>query len=189
MSNRLPELDIDELLDALKARFTAKFPALQTVDDYFRLQDAVAVPAVAFDIVGIAPDGNGDAGTGQFAAEITLAAYCIVSYKAQDGVKAKRCAASLAASVAAFVFDNRWGCPVQIPTGLECVPDVFPAKSAQYECWRVEWKHGCFLGCNIWAEKSAFLTSDGARLVTDSGLVLCGGAPVMKSATVEGGPV
>jgi hypothetical protein len=153
-----PELDIDALLDGINTAVKAKFLTLKTVDDYLRVQEQIAVPAVVLDIVGIEPDGNGDAGTEQFAAVITLAAYCVVTFKQENGQKAKRNAATLAGAVAAFVKEQTWGCPVQLAEKISCTPDVWPSKSQAYECWRVEWQHSCFLGTSIWTEGGAGVT-------------------------------
>lgn len=151
-----PEVDLDAMLDAIKTRTQAKFPALKTVEDYFRIKEKISVPAIAFEIAGIESDHIGDAGTGQFSANITLSAYCIVSYKADSGQKAKRRAASLAAAFIAFLNNEVWGCPVQLADEINAFPDVFAhhGKVAEYEVYRVDWSHRGFLGANIWSDEA-----------------------------------
>lgn len=186
----LPEVDLDALLDGMKAAISAKFPALKTVDDYFRVQESLGVPAVALEITGIESDKDGDLGTEQFAAIIRLSAYCIVSYKATDGIKAQRRSVSLAGAVAAFVKTQTWGCPVQLAEEINAVPDYFRKKAKvpeEYYCYRVDWHHCALLGDNVWERdyiKSGIATNTGFSLVTNTGEKLSF-YPRVKEVTTE----
>jgi len=167
----LPEVDLDALLDGIKARIKAALPTLKTVDDYFRVQEALTVPAVGIEISGIESNGNGDIGTEQFAVNITLSAYCVVSYKASAGQKGQRRAVSLAGAVAALVKTETWGCPVQLAEEINAVPDYFRKKTKvpeEYYCFRVDWQHAAVLGASVWDEDEGFTTVPGTPAGPDA---------------------
>lgn len=154
-----PSCDLDALLDAIKAAIAAQFPKLKTVDDYLRLdvEEPLKTPAVAVQIDGIEEDG--DSGTGQLDGEISLTAYCIVSYRTVNGVKAKRRAVSLAAALAAFVKTQTWGQPVGVAKDISAAPAFWQkkdrdGKAEEYECYAVEWRHTARFGADIWDEET-----------------------------------
>ena len=160
----LPEVDLDALLNGIITKIKGKFPALKTVDDYVRVQEALTVPAVAIEITGIESDGNGDCGTEQFAAILTFSAYCIVSYKAEAGQKGQRRSVSLAGQIAALVKTETWGCPVGLAKEINAVPDYFRKKTKvpeEYYCFRVDWQHEALLGVSVWDEFDALSETQG----------------------------
>ena len=154
MSEQNPSVDLDALLDSMKAAIAAQFPKLKTVEDYLRAQDVIDVPAVALEISDIS-QGDTDSGTGQLEAIITFTAYCIVSYKDTKAGKAKRRAVSLAAALMTFIKTQTWGAPIGGAKEIQAGPAFWKKQEkeeTEYECWAVEWQHIARFGIDEWDE-------------------------------------
>lgn len=138
----IPQIDIADLHAAIKSALTAEFPGV-TVEYFDRPGEKIAVPAIRFGLEQIIPAEPMDSGTEQLETELLFSAHCLATYK-QGGKLAVRI---LAANVARFVNDNRFGLPVTPGRFVSANPEEF---TDEYEAWRVDFRLGANLGVSIW---------------------------------------
>lgn len=141
----LPEIQLPELHEAIKAALKAKFPKV-TVDYYSRPGEKIAVPAIFFELEAIEDANPSDNGTEQLEVLLRFSAECITTYK-QGG---KLSARLLAASVASFVHRNKFGKPITPGRFASSGMESFRQAEDSYESWSVKWTHTAFLGTSIW---------------------------------------
>ncbi|MFZ0615425.1 MAG: hypothetical protein WAN16_03120 [Chthoniobacterales bacterium] len=141
----LPEIQLPELHEAIKAGLKAKFPKV-TVDYYSRPGEKIAVPAIFFELEAIEDANPSDNGTEQLEVLLRFSAECITTYK-QGG---KLSARLFAASVASFVHRNKFGKPITPGRFASSGMESFRQAEDSYESWSVKWTHTAFLGTSIW---------------------------------------
>lgn len=167
--NANTEIDLDKLHQAIVADIQAKFPALQTVEFYRgegqEDRKQLPTPACLLELTELEPSPEDDPMTEQLAVVAHFEAELVISFRTAN---AKRSIRKLAASLAAWLHNRRWGDPdnagKKLPTG-PCVfagsyRDDFAGTTAgqksetldQFEVWRVEWRQIVHLGASAWAE-------------------------------------
>lgn len=128
---------------------------VQLVAAYPRFETVIPRRAVTIELDGFTPDNPDDMGTEQFAANLRFVAYVFVSFLEDD---AKLLVRKIGARLAAFVYGQRFGCPVSPAKIIVGSPDdmTLPGKTGRtgegedYEVWRLEWSHDAFMGTDVW---------------------------------------
>jgi len=141
----LPEIQLPELHEAIKAALIAKFPKV-TVDYYSRPGEKIAIPAIFFELESIEAANPSDNGSEQLEVLLRFSAECITSYK-HGGKLAAR---TFAASVASFVQRNRFGKPITPGRFTSSSMESFNAAENAYESWSVKWTNMAYLGTSVW---------------------------------------
>lgn len=140
-------LDLDQLHDAIKAKISAQFPALEAVEDYEAPRKSLELPAVLIELVDMEADPESDPGTEQLPVVSKWVARIIMSFRTED---VKREIRKLAGSLGVVVHQNRWGMPVSPAQVTYIGPDAFDPELDKYEVWAVEWDQQLDLGKSVW---------------------------------------
>lgn len=140
-----PEVNIDDLHDAIKAELTTQFPDC-TVAFYPRPGERIATPGILLELEDIPVQDPDEIGTEQLSVNLSFNAYVVLDYKAGK----KQAVKSLAAAVMSFTRGKRWGEPVGPAAVAGAFPDVIAGKEDDYEVMRVEWSHEALLGQDVW---------------------------------------
>lgn len=143
---------LDEIHEAIVGAVRRQFPALLTVEAYRQVRGALPVPACLVELAELEATDELDPGTGQLAVMARFEARLVIGFR-QGGLNPGLEIRKLAAALAAFVHQQRWGLPVGAADVLGCWPDDFDPGLEQYECWRVEWQQVLHLGESVWTNE------------------------------------
>jgi hypothetical protein len=153
----LPEIDLQVYHEnACEQIAEALTDIVQVVAAYPRFETVIPKTAITIELDTFTPDNPDDMGTEQFAANLRFVAFVFVSFLEDD---AKLLVRKIGARLAAFVYGQRFGCPVGPAKIVVGSPDdmSLPGKTGRngegedYEVWRVEWSHDAFMGTNVWS--------------------------------------
>jgi hypothetical protein len=148
MTNANTEITIDQLQTAITTNIAAQFPDLKTVALYDEDdRDGNPLPAVFVEVEDFEAYPDEDPGTEQTAVQLRISARIVIGFRT---AKAKTEIRRLAAALAHFVNQNRWGLPVSPAEFLVAGPDDFDPGLDQFETWRVEWQQIVHLGTSVW---------------------------------------
>lgn len=149
--NRDTEITLDQVHDGIVATIKAEYPDLH-VEAYReeRKLPADLLPACLVELTELEDASELDPGTDQLAVTATFEALLVLGFRAQPGKNPKLEIRRLAASFAAFVRLQRWGCPIGPAQVVGAYPSDFEPELDQYEVWRVEWQQVLHLGKSVW---------------------------------------
>ena len=168
----IPSVDLNALHEAIKAAIQTKYPTVN-VDYYTRPEGALPLPSIFFELESIEPSNPSDSGDEQLEADFRFSAECVTTYKHGGKLSAR----VLAASLAAFIQRQRWGCPITPAKVTSAVPEHFRSDNPSYESWSVKWVHSGALGANLWAE-SGETPQEG--FAGQEGQIILGDAPLYE---------
>lgn len=153
MANANTVTTLDAVHDGIVAAIAAQFPDLKTVEAYRLDRKSLPVPACLIELTEMDAVPDSDPGTNQLAVNARFEALLVIGFR--QGLKnPKREIRKLAASVAHFVRNKRWGCPIGAAEVVGAYPDDFVPELDQFECWRVEWQQLIYLGEeNVWQDE------------------------------------
>lgn len=140
-------LDLDQLHDAIKAKISAQFSALKTVEDYEAPRKSLQLPAVLIELVDMEGDPDSEPGTEQLAVVSKWVARIIMSFREDD---VKRQLRKLAGALGVLVHQNRWGQSASPAQVTYIGPDSFDPEFDKFEVWAVEWDQQIDLGESVW---------------------------------------
>lgn len=149
MANAQTMIELGALHEAIVAAIRGRFPQLATVEVYRQVRGVLPVPACLVELAELEATDELDPGTGQLAVMARFEARLVIGFR-QGGLNPGLEIRKLAASVAAFVHQQRWGLPVGAADVLGCWPDDFDPGLEQFECWRLEWQQVLHLGQTAW---------------------------------------
>jgi hypothetical protein len=145
------QIDLDALHQAILDAIAAQFPALTTVADYPEDRAQLIAPACLVELIDLEPTGE-DPGTGQLAALARFSARIVLGFRTPGGEREVR---KLAAALAVFVHQQRWGLPIAPAEVTAIEPDDFEPQLDRFLVWSVQWAQVVHLGASVW-------TNDGA---------------------------
>ena len=142
---------VEEIQDAITQKIKTQFPDLQTVEFYRLDRKNLPVPACILELVECeaAPDEN--PGTAQLAVRARFSAQLTIGFRQPGRKNPKLEIRRLAAAVAAFVHQQRWGVRIDPAEVIGFWPDDFSPELEQFEVWRVFHP----LGWRVWIETAA----------------------------------
>nr|DAR96802.1 MAG TPA: tail completion protein [Caudoviricetes sp.] len=152
MANATTEVTLDALHEAITGAIRAQFPDLATVEAYRQDRKNLPVPACLVELSEMEAGNDLDLGTEQLAVMARFEARLVIGFR-QGGRNPGLEIRKLAAAVAAFVHQQRWGLPVGPADVLGAWPDDFDPNLEQYECWRIEWQQVIHLGESVWHDE------------------------------------
>ena len=151
-----PQINLTEYHENAVTAIAEHFgDAVDVVAAYPRFSKRIPATAITIELDGFTPETPDDMGTEQWHASLRFVAYVFVSYLDEaPQLKVRR----LGAQLAAFVYGNRFGCPVGPAKIIVGSPDAMdmPGRTGRdgeaedYEVWRLEWSHEAFIGEGIW---------------------------------------
>ncbi|MDO5057731.1 MAG: hypothetical protein Q4E06_10455 [Lautropia sp.] len=151
MANAQTVTTLDDLHEAIVGEIRQQFPSLATVEAYRQVRGSLPLPACLVELAELEATDEMDPGTGQLALRARFEARLVIGFRQgalNPGLEIRK----LAAALAVFVHQQRWGLPVGAADVLGCWPDDFDPGLDQYECWRVEWQQVIHLGESAWIE-------------------------------------
>lgn len=141
------QVELNQVQQSIIDAVAAQFPAVQTVADYRENRSSLPTPAILIELEEFEAAPDEDPGTEQLAARCRFVARIVIGFRTE---KAEREIRRLAAALAAFVHQNRWGQPVEPAEVLTAAPDDFDADLDQFVVWSVEWQQIVHLGATVW---------------------------------------
>lgn len=151
MANAQTMTTLDALHEAIVAAIRQQFPSLVTVEAYRQPRGPLPLPACLVELAELEAADDLDPGTGQLALQARFEARLVIGFRQgvlNPGLEIRK----LAAALAVFVHQQRWGLPVGAADVLGCWPDDFDPGLDQFECWRMEWQQVVHLGESVWIE-------------------------------------
>lgn len=143
-----PEVNFDDLHDAIKSRIVAAFPDFQTVEFYRDDEDALfPTPACLLAMTEAEPNPEADAGTGQFPVLLRFEASIIMGHRSPDTHRNVRKAAI---ALATWFYQLTRFPPCDRVQVIACEPDEFAPKADKFVVWRVEFVMNAFFGETAW---------------------------------------
>lgn len=152
MANAKTVITLDALHEAIVAAIRQQFPSLATVEAYRQPRGTLPLPACLVELAELEAADDLDPGTGQLALQARFEARLVIGFR-QEGRNPGLEIRKLAAALAHFVHQQRWGLPVGAADVLGCWPDDFDPGLDQFECWRVEWQQVIHLGESVWTDE------------------------------------
>ncbi len=152
MANAQTMISLDALHEAIVRAIQRKFPALVTVEAYRQVRGGLPVPACLVELAELEAADDLDPGTEQLAVMARFEARLVIGFR-QGGLNPGLEIRKLAAALAVFVRQQRWGLPVGAADVLGCWPDDFDPGLEQFECWRLEWQQVIHLGESVWTDE------------------------------------
>ena len=143
------QIDLDQLHQAIIDSIKARFPELQTVEDYEAPRKQLSVPACLIELTEMEPDDR-DTGTEQLHITLIFEAHLIIGFKTEQ---AKRAVRKLAAALAHHINKNRWGQKIDPARVTTVFDNAFSPEQDKYETWTVEWRQNGLIGENIWTNE------------------------------------
>lgn len=139
--------DVTALHAAILAQIAAQYPVFKTVDDYPVDKRVPVVPAFILENEDGEVTPPDDFWTGQTPIELRFCARVIMP-TATDSIG--RTVRALAYDIAAFIYQNKFGCPVGAAVPGMISEDNFEPALDQFTVWRVEFTMLANVGASAW---------------------------------------
>lgn len=159
------EVTLENYFAAIEAKLAAKFPQFKTVAGLPDTRSPLEVyPAITFEATELEKAGHANGGEGKLPMDVRIEAHLILPFTIPN---IKRLAPSLAANVAQFVDENRFGLRIEPANVVGCFEDHFHEALDQFVVWRVEWHQVIDLGESAFADDSAFVVPTDVHINED----------------------